>query len=422
MSAEKVTKIEDKKKTNKDVLKDCIKNLNLIKTEMKNMFLEREDVIDASVLALATSSHVLLYGPPGTGKSLITREIANRIDNSNYFEWLLTKGTDISELFGGLSIKGMEQDKYIRNVKGKLPEADIVFLDEIYKSNSPTLNSLLTAINERVFHNDGQAINIPLITMFAASNEIPEEEDGLAALHDRFLTRLYVEDIHDMSNMIELYNRSLDGTFTANGNSKTTVTMKELKTLQMYIPKVQIPSAVLQELAGLMFTLKKEGISISARRQVAALKLMQGKALLEGRTKVDFIDFKCLKPVLWEKVSDIDMISDEIDKIKDPFTSRFEVLSEAFFENKAVIENQSSQVTPEFSVVLSRKGEISDVIKRLDKLIKDADSSGFDTKRFNDFKEEMTKFIEETVTALLNPTSGNSGSMDDMDEFPDVTF
>lgn len=400
----------------KVILKSAIQNLNKIKKEMKDMFLEREEVIDSSILALATSSHVLLYGPPGTGKSLITREIAKRIDNSNYFEWLLTKGSDISELFGGLSIKGIEQDKYIRNYAGKLPEAEIAFLDEIYKSNSPTLNSLLTAINERVFHNDGKPVKIPLISLFAASNEIPEEDEGLAALHDRFLTRLYVEDINDPSNMIELYNRSLNGTFTNNGVF-TSVTLEELKVLNSYVGKVRVPDIILNELASLMFRLGKAGIKISARRQVAILKLLQGNALLNGRTMVDFKDFKCLKPVLWHKVKEIEFIEDELSKIKDPWTSKLDTIVEAYYTEKSTIEAQNSSSSPDFNVILSAKGEIETLIKRLQKLVKDVVKQGQSDKKFTEKVNEMRDFVDTTMNKALN-----NNTTDQATDFPDIDF
>jgi len=61
------------------------------------------------------------------------------------------------------------------NTTGKIPEADVVFLDEIFKCNDGVLNSLLTALNERKYTNEGRTYPIPTLSFFAASNEIPNQ-------------------------------------------------------------------------------------------------------------------------------------------------------------------------------------------------------------------------------------------------------
>src|SRR5690554_3092273 len=118
--------------------------LNDIKNALNKKFLEREEEIEGMLVSLLSRQHMLLVGEPGTGKSLLSMELANIIDGSNYFQWLLTKYTTPEELFGALSLKELEQGIHKRNTNGKLPEAHIVFLDEIFKSNSAILNSLLT--------------------------------------------------------------------------------------------------------------------------------------------------------------------------------------------------------------------------------------------------------------------------------------
>ena len=133
---------------------------------------------------------VLLIGPPGTAKSALARAIAQAF-SGNYFERLLTKFSTPEELFGPVSPKALEQDKFSRVISGKLPEAEFAFVDEVFKANSAILNSLLTLVNERVFHNDGAPIKCPLVTMFGASNELPEGKE-LEALFDRFLLRFDV--------------------------------------------------------------------------------------------------------------------------------------------------------------------------------------------------------------------------------------
>ena len=66
------------------------------------------------------------------------------------------------ELFGPLSMKALEEDVYLRQTRGYLPEADVAFVDEIFKANSAILNSLLTLLNERLFDNGGSRHAVPL--------------------------------------------------------------------------------------------------------------------------------------------------------------------------------------------------------------------------------------------------------------------
>jgi MoxR-like ATPase len=165
--------------------------LKKLRDELKQMFLERADLIDGALSALLSAHHLLIIGPPGTAKSMLADELCRRIDGANYFQWLLTRFTTPEEIFGAVSLKALEQDDYRRVTSRKLPEAHIAFLDEIFKANSSILNSILTLINERLFHNGKEVIKVPLLTLFGASNELPEEEE-LTALYDRFLVRFVV--------------------------------------------------------------------------------------------------------------------------------------------------------------------------------------------------------------------------------------
>src|SRR6059036_2349441 len=151
--------------------------LKKIRDELRQTFLERADLIDGALAALLSSNHVLVIGPPGTAKSMLADELCRRIEGADYFQWLLTKFTTPEEIFGAVSLKALENDDYRRVTAYKLPEAHISFLDEIFKANSSILNALLTLINERFFHNGRERVSVPLITMFGAANELPDEDE-----------------------------------------------------------------------------------------------------------------------------------------------------------------------------------------------------------------------------------------------------
>src|SRR5690349_21877038 len=168
-----------------------LSTIQQFRQELNARFPERRDVIDGALCAVLAGEHVLLLGPPGTAKSALVRALAQAF-GGRYFERLLTKFSTPEELFGPISLKALEQDRYARVVSDKLPEAHFAFVDEVFKANSAILNSLLTAMNERLFHNDGAPLAMPLVSLFGASNELPDGKE-LEALFDRFLLRFDVQ-------------------------------------------------------------------------------------------------------------------------------------------------------------------------------------------------------------------------------------
>lgn len=160
---------------------------------MEQHFLDKQEVIRLLLVSVAAGEHMLLVGPPGTAKSALVRTFAKLID-ARYFEYLLTRFTEPNELFGPVDIRAFREGTYTRKTETMLPEAEIVFLDEIFKSNSAILNSLLTILNERKFANGSRIMDVPLLSMFGASNEVPND-DNLAAIFDRFLLRVVSDNL-----------------------------------------------------------------------------------------------------------------------------------------------------------------------------------------------------------------------------------
>src|SRR5256885_13960996 len=134
---------------------------------LESRFLGKDEVIRLLLIAVLAGEHAVLIGPPGTAKSALLRTFA-RMMQASYFEYLLTRFTEPNELFGPVDIAAFREGKYTRRIEGMLPTAEIVFLDEIFKSNSAILNSLLHVINERKFQNGPEVVQVPLISLYAA--------------------------------------------------------------------------------------------------------------------------------------------------------------------------------------------------------------------------------------------------------------
>ncbi|MCI0664929.1 MAG: AAA family ATPase, partial [Acidobacteria bacterium] len=160
-------------------IKQPLDKLQVIEHELTATLIERDEVIRASLVALLARQHLVVLGPPGTAKSALVTSLAERISPQNgaglrSFAYLMTRFTTPEELFGPVSVSGLKRDEYRRITAGKLVEAELVFLDEIFKASSAILNALLKIANERVFHNGDQEMYVPLISLFGASNEMPQ--------------------------------------------------------------------------------------------------------------------------------------------------------------------------------------------------------------------------------------------------------
>ncbi|MBN8610340.1 MAG: AAA family ATPase, partial [Deltaproteobacteria bacterium] len=156
---------------------------------------EREVLVELTVLAAVAREHLLVIGPPGTAKSEAVRRAARAFE-ARYFEYLLGRFTEPSELVGPIDLKRLREGVIETETSGMLPEAELAFLDEVFLGSTAILNTLLSLLHERTFRRGRTAHRVPLRVCVAASNALPED-DALAAFADRFLLRVFVEPVPD---------------------------------------------------------------------------------------------------------------------------------------------------------------------------------------------------------------------------------
>jgi MoxR-like ATPase len=275
-------------------------------------YLDKAELVRLLLVTLVAGEHMLIVGPPGTAKSALVRHLARLID-ARYFEYLLTRFSEPNEIFGPIDIKAFREGTYVRRVEAMLPDADIVFLDEIFKSNSAILNALLSILNERRFFTGSRSIRVPLSSLYGATNEVPND-DALSAVFDRFLVRASSENL-DSFHFHGLIERGLAAEVEALAGgleavAQPLITLAELRTLQAGLARqLQFPEEFLARYKGLVFQIRSEGVTLSDRRVVKLLKLFAASALVDGRPTVNEGDFFVLRHV-WNSVDQIALVDD----------------------------------------------------------------------------------------------------------------
>lgn len=276
---------------------------------LESGLVERRQVLRLSLLAALAGEHTLLIGPPGTAKSALARRIHLAFREARYFERLLTRFTVPEELFGPLSIRALEDDRYERHVAGFLPDAEVAFIDEVFKANSAILNALLTLLNEREFDNGAGRMRCPLISVIGATNQVPEDEVA-EAFFDRFLLRLTVAPVSaegfrvllgqdgrggsdgavESGRPARLTGLEVSGGGHCAGEAALSDCLQlgatERAELTASAQRVALPAEVLALLAELRASLAGEQHYVSDRRWVKISHLLRTAAASEGRAAV----------------------------------------------------------------------------------------------------------------------------------------
>lgn len=269
---------------------------------MKAAFVDKDEIVDLLGLCLVAGENLFLLGPPGTAKSALVQDLGRRLGGRT-FDYLLTRFTEPSELFGPFDIRRLREGDLVTNTEGMLPEADLVFLDELLNANSAILNSLLLALNERVFRRGRETRTLPLLMVVGASNHLPEDP-ALGALYDRFLLRVQSRGVPEarLEEVLDAGWRLDAGAAPAPVEGG----VEAVRALQARLGQVDL-QPVREVYAGLVRRVRAAGLPLSDRRAVKVQRLLAASALLCGRARTLRSDLWVLRHV-WDSEEQVEVL------------------------------------------------------------------------------------------------------------------
>ncbi|MCB9642604.1 MAG: AAA family ATPase [Myxococcales bacterium] len=310
------------------------KRINQVRHHLAQYFVNKDDLVDLMVICTLAQEPLLLVGKPGTAKSDLIVKFAQAIglEGEEYFEYMLTKFTEPSEIIGPIDINQLKEGRYLRRAAGKLPQCRVAFLDEIFKSNSAILNTLLTIINERKYYQDGKPISIDLAMLFGATNEIPEFSE-LGALRDRFTLKIESESVRE-THFDELLEKGLrNETYKAFQQRpwENLCNLEDFLKLKAYLDHIMarsgdgkegqndrkryFPDEVYALFKRIIKTLEKEDrIEISDRKIIKLYKLIRTRAFLIHGGVVTKEDLVLLRYVA-DRIQDFGPVREKVDTL-----------------------------------------------------------------------------------------------------------
>lgn len=284
--------------------------LNVVLQHIKNVFVGKNEIIDLLGIGLLAKENAFLLGPPGTAKSALVRALSNGIEGGKNFEYLLTRFTEPNEIFGPFDIRKLKEGELITNTEGMMPEASMVFLDEIFNANSAILNSLLMALNEKIFRRGKETKKLPALMFIGASNVLPEDE-ALNALLDRFLIRVKCDYVDpDLLHEVLLAGWKIE---SSKDLETPTITANEIVELQSLCRTVDL-TGIRKQYVDVIHNLRNTGIKVSDRRAVKLQNLIAASALMCGRQEAVVSDFWVLK-YIWDNEEQIEILEGIINHI-----------------------------------------------------------------------------------------------------------
>lgn len=263
---------------------------------------EREEMVELILTGLLSDTNIFVLGVPGVAKTYTFNLLRDHIADlapGDWFQILMTRYTTPSNVFGALDMQAMKESVHRHSIDYRsFAVAKFGFFDEIWKTNGPMANSLLSAFNEHVFFND-VPVEMDLFMVAGASNEMPQGED-MGAIFDRFGFRFVANPLRTTSNK----RRMLESYFNKFAPVEQTLTWDLIREARSQVNEVVLTDDVIDALVEMHTTLRNEGLAPSDRRIQSTIPVIQATAWRRGAAEAEIEDMHLLNHMMWDEPKD----------------------------------------------------------------------------------------------------------------------
>jgi MoxR-like ATPase len=382
------------------VQEKCILALNTLKP----CLVERDEEFDVLFTGILSKQNILFLGSPGIAKTLLVNLFSNIVKDTKVFDRLITKFTIPEELFGPLKVSQLKNDIYERNITNTMLDSHFVFLDEVFKGNSGILNSLLGIMLEKVYINGTTKIKIPLLSLIGASNEIPEEDDGLSALYDRFVVKLNIKPIVEDTNFIKMLK-------LPKPKIEPILTLDDIQQAQAEVEQIIIPDEVYNLINNIRNRLIQEGLAPTDRTFKVSLEFLKAHTYLNNRLSVSEDDLECLKHTYWSDPDKAKQVNSIILELSNPVMNIiYDLLEQAKdIYNTAIAANKkdTKNTDPHIFDTVQKLVNIKDELVKYTKMVKE---KGQNMKKIIKVQEQVDTMQSTLLEKVLSNGKGVFGN------------
>jgi len=371
--------------------------LSSYRMALRSALVGREDAADGIVLGMLSGQNVLLLGEPGTAKSCLARLAAGAVEQAQTFFAQLHPAMPPEDLFGPYDLPRLKATgEWARRWQRFLPAANIVLLDEVFRGSDAILDTLLKAVLEHKYSDDGVEQDIPVRLIVGTTNSVPDEPH-LQAFFDRWPLRYFVRPPSSPGEMAGILGMADEPSMPPSAH----ISLADVDAARAEVQSISVTDRVRDGLVRVWLELRAAGFDLSARKVRQSLQVMKASAWLAGRDEVSLVDAQLLQHMAWDKPEDIAAVRRVVLKASSPATAE---ATEALDVARGLVRNlprydggNEAQVAKNCAEARKR---IKDLLRDLDTILANADPDERDgvravreqvSRELAAVTEEMTK-------------------------------